>query len=223
MKTVEKETKTILHTSDDGSHTYSLTKILNGERNKHMILVSLYPTRTEQNLTSDDDTTKHLLTHLPELGFDSVSIINLFSKVVKGCRMSTKNIQVDKINLDFCRDAYILNKAFEDSTWVIAWGATGSTSKGIRDAKIQLLELWGKQFPKKKLYQLTAPGIDSEEVVAVHPLFLGIRASHAKWGLKEYDWRQCVNAMKEEEKKKGEKKASMRQKAVKEKNMPSNQ
>lgn len=192
MKTTERQVRTILHSSEDGEHTYSVTKYLSGERGKHMILVSLYPTRTEKNILVDDDTTKHLLAHLPELGFDSVSIINLFSKVVKGCRMSTRGIKADHMNLDYIRDTYILNEDFADSTWVIAWGASGSTSKGISEAKTELLRTWGKKFPKKKIYQLTASGMETKSESAPHPLYLGIRAGRAKWKLEEFDWKNCI-------------------------------
>lgn len=192
MKTIEKQVQTILHTSDDGEYTYSVTKLLDGEKKKHMVLVSLYPTRTEKNLLVDDDTTKHLMAHLPELGFDSVSIVNLFSKVVKNCRMSTRGLEVDRMNLDYIRDTYIQNEAFSDSTWVIAWGSSGSTSKGIRQAKEELMGLWKKRFPKKKIFQLAVPGAEAGSGSALHPLYLGIRAGRAKWKLTEFDWKSCM-------------------------------
>lgn len=209
MKTVEKETKTILHTSDDGAHTFSVTKLLDGklDGHRHMILVGLYPTRTEENSSVDDDTMRHLLSHLPELGFDSLSVINLFSKVVKNCRMSTRGIEVDRMNLDYIRGTYIENESFSDSTWVIAWGATGGTSKAVNASKIELLEIWGKKFPKRKIFQLNALGVELKEGDPVHPLFLGIRAGSAKWSLESFDWRKCVKALKEEQERKAEQKA----------------
>lgn len=192
MKTIEKEVKTILKTSEDGEHTFSITKVTAGEIKKHMIMVLLYPTRTEENMLSDDDTMNHIITHLNELGFDSVTILNLFSKVVKGCRMSTRGISVDRENLDYIREEFIQNELYKNSTWVIAWGTTAKTSKAVNEAKTELLETWRKRFPKKKLYQLAVKGMDTTDGMAVHPLFLGIRSKYGKWNLQEVNYDEIL-------------------------------
>lgn len=202
MQTVNKTVETILVTSDNGECTYSITKRIDGQQKKHMILVMLYPTRTAGNILADDDTMNHIMAHLPELGYDSLTILNLFSKVVKGCRMSTRGIMVDRENLDYIYDQYIRNEEFKGSDWVIAWGNTASTSKVVNESKEELLKTWGKQFPKKKLYQLTANGIETKEGMATHPLFLGIRCKFGKWVLKEINWKEHITRLENVEKNK---------------------
>lgn len=200
MKTIEREITTILKVSEDKEHTYSITKITAGEMKKHMILILLYPTRTEDNILSDDDTMNNIMSHLTEMGFDSVTILNLFSKVVKGCRMSTRGINVDRENLDYIKEQFIKNEAFKNSTWVIAWGQTAGRSKVVCEAKKELLEEWKKKYPKKKLYQLSVSGIEKTIGMAPHPLYLGIRKKMSKWVLAEIDYNellQIVNGEKE--------------------------
>lgn len=208
MKTINKVMETILQASDDGTHTYSITKIMGQEEmGKHMIIVLLYPTRSEQNMNYDDDTTAHVLAHMGELGFKSVTIINLFSKVVNGCRMSTRGITVDRENLDYITERYIENESFKDSTWVIAWGSSMSTSKAVNETKKELLIKWYKRFPKGKLYQFSAPGIDKEDNKTVHPLFLGIRSKFSRWSLEVFNGREYIELLKKQEAEKEEKRA----------------
>lgn len=204
MKTINKIMETIIQVSEDGEHTYSITKMEGQEKGKHMIVLLLYPTRNEQNMIYDDDTTKHVLSHMNEMGFHSVTMLNLFSKVVNGCRMSTRGITVDRENLDYITERYIQNEAFKDSTWVIAWGSSMSTSQTVNHAKTELLTKWYKQFPKGKLYQFMAPGIDKDDNKTVHPLFLGIRSKFSKWSLDVFDGKAYMKDLKEREAEKQE-------------------
>lgn len=192
MKTIQKEIQTILKISDDKEKTFSITKITDGDMKKHMIIVLLYPTRTEENMIADDDTVNYIMSHLRELGFDSFTIINLFSKVVKSCRMSVRGIQVDEENLTYIKEQFINNDAFRNSTWVIAWGQTAGRSKVVCHAKMELLEAWKKKFPRKKLYQLSAPGLESSAGVVPHPLYLGIRKRQSRWTLTEVDFEKLM-------------------------------
>ena len=43
MKTINRNVETILQTSEDGTHTYSVTKLTEGEMKRHLIVVMLYP------------------------------------------------------------------------------------------------------------------------------------------------------------------------------------
>lgn len=192
MKTIQREIQTILKVSDDREKTFSITKITDTEMKKHMIIVLLYPTRTEENMIADDDTVNYLMSHLQELGFDSFTIINLFSKVVKNCRMSVRGIKVDNQNLTYIKEQFINNDAFKNSTWVIAWGQTAGRSRVVCQAKIELLEAWRNKFPRKKLYQLSAPGLEKNAGIVPHPLYLGIRKRQSKWNLTEVNYEKLM-------------------------------
>ena len=43
--------RTTIVTSEDGSHTYSITKALEGAEGQKAVIVLLYPTRTAENFT----------------------------------------------------------------------------------------------------------------------------------------------------------------------------
>lgn len=197
MKTINKTIETILQVSEDGEHTYSVTKFADGEKKKHLILVTLYPTRNEKNIGADDSTMNYILTHLEEMGFDSVTVLYLFSKVVNGSRMSMRGIEVDRENLDYIKLRYIENEAFQDSTWVVAWGSACSSSKTVNRSKIELLEMWEKRNPKGKIYQLTTKGMKNEN--PLHPLYLGIHSKYSVWELKVFQHKKYVEKLKKQE------------------------
>ena len=205
MKTINRNVETILQASEDGEHTYSVTKLTDGEMKKHLILVMLYPTRTEENMLADDDTMYHILSHLKDLDFDTVTVLNLFSKDVNGCRLSVRGLEVDRENLDYIQERYIKNEAFKESTWAIAWGSANSTSKAINESKMELLTNWTAQFPKEKMYQLTAKGIDTKAGQTIHPLYLGIRSKFSKWKLEIFPHKKYMEFLKKQETEKQEK------------------
>ena len=206
MKTINRNVETILQTSEDGTHTYSVTKLTEGEMKRHLIVVMLYPTRTEENMLADDDTMCHILTHLKELDFDAVTVLNLFSKVVNGCRLSVRGLEVDRENLDYICERYIKNEVFRESIWVVAWGSAHSTSKVINESKIEFLTSWTEQFPKGKMYQLTAKGIDTKAGQMTHPLYLGIRSKFGKWKLEVFPHKKYMDFLKWQEEEKKERK-----------------
>ena len=96
--------------SEDGLHTYEVTKKLKGTEGEKGIIVLLYPTRTADNIYAEDSTLNHLVSHMQEMHLNELKIINLFSKVVDG-KMSSRGLQVDTENLDYI-DTLMSDKAF---------------------------------------------------------------------------------------------------------------
>lgn len=97
MMTTVSTIKTELVSSDDGEHTYSVTKTLEGVQGDKAVMVLMYPTRNAENIHSDDTTFLHIISHMQDMGLSEITIINLFSKVVK-TKLSAKGLEVDEDN-----------------------------------------------------------------------------------------------------------------------------
>lgn len=184
MKTVKATVHTELITSDDGKHTFEVIKRLEGVQGECGFIISLYPTRCENNIYNSDSTLNHLVGHLTDLGLNELHIINLYSKVVNG-KMSVRGLQIDNDNMNYI-DGLMADKKFQSSRFIIAWGNSFSTSKAITDSKVKILNMFLKHNPKGKLYQLCLIGKSLESDTVPHPLYLGINGANAKWGLKEF-------------------------------------
>ena len=184
MKNHKATVETEIIASDDGKHTYELIKRLVGVDGERGYMVLLYPTRTEDNIFSNDSTLTHLVSHMQDLGFNELHIINLFSKVVN-CKMSTRGLSVDEDNMQYI-EKLMSSKEFSESKFVIAWGNSMQNSQAVADSKVRILNMLLKHCPKNKLYQLATVDRKIDSTVVPHPLYIGIRASGATWSLQEF-------------------------------------
>lgn len=185
MKTIKATVHTELITSDDGKHTYEVIKRLEGIDGERGYLISLYPTRDETNIFSSDSTLNHLVSHMQELGFNELHIINLISTVVNSGKLSTRGLQIDTDNMEYI-DKLMSTKEFKSSKFIIAWGNSLLSCAAINDSKQKIFEIFNKHCPKNKLHQLTTIGLTLDSDIAPHPLYVGIRCGDFQWGLKEY-------------------------------------
>lgn len=181
MKNYKATVETEIVTSDDGLHTYELIKRLVGCEGECGYLISLYPTRTAENIFSNDSTLNHLVSHMQELGFNELHIVNLFSKAVT----SQRGLTIDEENMQYI-EKLMSSKEFADSKFVIAWGNSMQNSQAVSDSKVRIFNMFLKHCSKGKLYQITTMDRNIEPTPAPHPLFLGIRASSSVWGLQEF-------------------------------------
>lgn len=184
MKTVEATVHTELVTSDDGKNTYEVIKRLEGVQGECGYIISLYPTRNEENIFNSDSTLNHLVGHLTDLGLNELHIINLCSKVVNG-KMSVRGLQLDTENMKYI-DSIMADKKFQSSKFIVAWGNSFQSSKAITESKVKVFNMFLKHNPKGKLYQLCLVGKNLESDIVPHPLYLGINGANLKWGLKEF-------------------------------------
>ena len=184
MKTVKATVHTELVTSDDGKNTYEVIKRLEGVQGECGYIISLYPTRNEENIFNSDSTLNHLVGHLTDLGLNELHIINLCSKVVNG-KMSVRGLQVDTENMKYI-DSIMADKKFQSSKFIVAWGNSFQSSKAITESKVKVFDMFLKHNPKGKLYQLCLVGKNLESDIVPHPLYLGINGANLKWGLKEF-------------------------------------
>lgn len=196
MNTIKATVYTELITSDDGKHVFEVIKRLDNVDGENGYLISLYPTRDKTNIFASDSTLNHLISHMQELGFNELHIINLISTVISSGKLSTRGLQVDKENIDYI-DKLMSTKEFKNSKFIIAWGNSLLSSNAINDSKQKILEMFTKHCPNNKLYQLTTIGLTLDSDVAPHPLYVGIRGGDFQWGLKEFKpTKKMLEAMK---------------------------
>ena len=180
-----KENQTVIETrivvSDDGHNTYRLTKRLGGVEGDSAYIISLYPTRSEDNIFANDSTTNHIVSHMQELNIAQLSIINLFSRTVT----SQRGLTVDEENMEYIEEL-MQTEEFKSCKFIIAWGNSMQNSQAVAESKVRILNMFLKYCPKNKLYQLTTLDGRIDSTIAPHPLFLGIRASDSVWGLQEF-------------------------------------
>lgn len=181
MKNYKAIVETEIVTSDDGLHTYELTKRLVGCEGEYGYLISLYPTRSEENVFANDVTTNHLVSHMQELGIAKLNIINLFSRTVT----SQRGLAIDEDNMEYIEEL-MQTEDFKSCKFIVAWGNSMQNSQAVAESKVRILNMFLKYCPKNKLYQLTTLDGRIDSTIVPHPLFLGIRANDSIWGLKEF-------------------------------------
>lgn len=183
MKTTISNIQTTLVSSDDGEHTYSITKSLDTNEGGKGVIVLMYPTRTAENINGEDTTISHLIAHMKDLNLKEITIINLFSKVVKS-KLSAKGLSVDEDNMKYIKDNIMNKDDFKDKKFILAYGNSMQSCKACNDSKELIINLFKKYNPKGKIYQLAAKSMQNEN--CPHPLWLGIRCKFQEWYLKEY-------------------------------------
>lgn len=183
MKTIKASIDTELITSEDGKNTYEVIKKLSVSEGKCGYLISLYPTRTESNIFSNDSTLNHLVSHMTDLGLKELHILSLFSKVVTS-KISSRGLVIDEDNMQYL-DKVMHSKKFKDGQFIIAWGSSMKSSHAVNEAKERVINMYHNLYPEGLLYQL---GVEGKSIadIAPHPLYLGIQAKYLKWHLTNY-------------------------------------
>ena len=181
-ETTKAITETTIIASKDTKHTYEVIKELHNVEGETAVIILMYPTRTKENINSDDSTLNHLVNHMQEMKLKKVRIINLFSEVVNG-KLSAKGLTVDSENMAYI-ESVLSDKSFQDCKFIIAWGTSMSTSHACQESKREVLQMFKKYCPKGKAFQISTSD-ERIEVEFPHPLFLGIRGKKSKWKLEE--------------------------------------
>lgn len=184
MKTItaKSSVETYVTASMDGKHTYSVRKTLNGIEGGKAVIVLLYPTRNVKNVFTDDSTMTHLTSHMPELGINDITIINLFSNVVKS-KLSARGLEVDADNLSYIEKEIMSKPDFKDKKFIVAWGQSMLSCMACNDSKRLIVEMFRKNNADGMIYQLATKAMPDEK--CPHPLYLGIRQKTAVWYLTE--------------------------------------
>ena len=149
--------------SDDKEHRLLLRKEWDSEKPTAMVIMINPNTADTVNF---DMTTMLVLNNVSRLGFGSVNIVNLYSKIMEKLDL--------RFNGDDDSDAVIEQYAAMSDAIIIAWGTIGKNTLRVRERQKYLLELI-KQHAGK-MYQIGRN--------ACHPLTPAVRR---EWVLEPYE------------------------------------
>ena len=168
MKTETTQIKSKALFSDDGLHRLLLRK--EWDKNKKTAMIITINPNTADTLNMDL-TTMLVINNLNKLGFGSVNIVNLYSKIMP--KLSLRFNSDDDL-IDSETDTIIEQYATMSNAIIIAWGSVGNNSQRVRDRQTELLEMLSKH--ENKLYQIGENGY--------HPLTPAVRN---EWELEPYN------------------------------------
>ncbi|MBR7083729.1 MAG: DUF1643 domain-containing protein [Oscillospiraceae bacterium] len=168
MKTETTQIKSKALFSDDGLHRLLLRK--EWDKNKKTAMIITINPNTADMLNMDL-TTMLVINNLNKLGFGSVNIVNLYSKIMP--KLSLRFNSDDDL-IDSETDTIIEQYATMSNAIIIAWGSVGNNSQRVRDRQTELLEMLSKH--ENKLYQIGENGY--------HPLTPAVRN---EWELEPYN------------------------------------
>ena len=168
MKTETTQIKSKALFSDDGLHRLLLRK--EWDKNKKTSMIITINPNTADTLNMDL-TTMLVINNLNKLGFGSVNIVNLYSKIMP--KLSLRFNSDDDL-IDSETDTIIEQYAAMSNAIIIAWGSVGNNSQRVRDRQTELLEMLSKH--ENKLYQIGENGY--------HPLTPAVRN---EWELEPYN------------------------------------
>lgn len=154
--------------SDDGKHRLLLRHEWNAEKKSAMIIM-INP-NTADTLCMDM-TTMLVLNNLYKLGFGSVNIVNLYSRITP--KLSLRFNSDDDLIAKECDEIIEQYAAMSDAI-IIAWGSVGNNSQRVRERQADLLDVL-KPYANK-LYKIGEEGY--------HPLTPAVRNN---WELFPYE------------------------------------
>lgn len=182
MITTVSSIETRLVSSDDGEHTYSITKSFKDGCGDKAVIVLLYPTRSKENIDGDDTTISHLINHMKDMELSEITIINLFSKVVKS-KLSAKGLEVDEENIQYIEKEIMSQKDFKNKKFVLAYGSSMQSCLACNESKKRIVAMFRKYNSEGTIFQFSTATMEDEN--CPHPLWLGIRCKFQKWNLTE--------------------------------------
>lgn len=168
MKTETTNTKSKALFSDDGEHRLLLWKEWDKDKPTAMIIMINPNTADTLNM---DMTTMLVLNSLYKLGFGSVNIVNLYSRITP--KLSLRFNSDDDLIAEDCDETIEQYAAMSDAI-IIAWGSIGNTSERVRERQADILERLSKF--RNKLYKIGEQGY--------HPLTPAVRNG---WELVPYE------------------------------------
>lgn len=161
--------------SDDRKHRLLLKKEWDSNKPNAMIIM-INPNTADT--TNADMTTMLVLNNLCKLGFGSVSIVNLYSRITE--KLSLRFNSDDDL-IDHDTDRVIEEYAAMSNAIIIAWGSIGRNTQRVRERQQELLEMLSVH--KNKFYKIGKDGC--------HPLTPAVRSG---WELELYEMEEIENA-----------------------------
>lgn len=175
MKTETTVIKSKALFSDDGEHRLLLRR--EWDKNGKCAMIIMINPNTADTLCMDM-TTMLVLNNLYKLGFGSVNIVNLYSRITP--KLSLRFNSDDDLIAKGC-DEMIEEYAVTSDAIIIAWGSLGNTSERVRERQADILERLSKF--RNKLCKIGEQGY--------HPLTPAIRN---QWELVPYEIEEINHA-----------------------------
>lgn len=154
--------------SDDKKHRLLLRKEWDSEKPTAMVIMINPNTADTVNF---DMTTMSVINNLYQLGFGSVNIVNLYSRITE--KLCLRFNGDDELIDEDC-DAIIEQYAAMSDAIIIAWGTIGKNTQRVRERQKWVLDLLEPHA--NKLYQIGKN--------ACHPLTPAVRR---EWTLEPYE------------------------------------
>lgn len=146
--------KTILKSkamfSDDGEHRLLLRR--EWDKNGKTAMIIMINPNTADTLCMDM-TTMLVLNNLSALGFGSVNIVNLYSRIMP--KLSLRFNSDDDLIAKECDEIIEQYAAMSDAI-IIAWGSVGNNSQRVRERQAELLDVLRPYA--NKLYKIDKEG-----------------------------------------------------------------
>ncbi len=161
MKTETTVMKSKALFSDDGEHRLLLRR--EWDKNGKTAMIIMINPNSADTLCMDM-TTMLVLNNLYKLGFGSVNIVNLYSRITP--KLSLRFNSDDDLIAKDC-DEMIEEYAVTSDAIIIAWGSLGNTSERVRERQADILERLSKF--RNKLYKIGEHGY--------HPLTPAVRSN----------------------------------------------
>ncbi|MBQ6212640.1 MAG: DUF1643 domain-containing protein, partial [Ruminococcus sp.] len=150
MKTETTVMKSKALFSDDGEHRLLLRR--EWDKNGKSAMIIMINPNTADTLCMDM-TTMLVLNNLHKLGFGSVNIVNLYSRITP--KLSLRFNSDDDLIAKGC-DEMIEEYAVTSDAIIIAWGSLGNTSERVRERQADILKRLSKF--RNKLYKIGEQG-----------------------------------------------------------------
>ena len=168
MKTETTVMKSKALFSDNGEHRLLLRR--EWDKSKKTAMIIMITPNTADTLFRDM-TTMLVLNNLYKLGFGSVNIVNLYSRITP--KLSLRFNSDDDLIAKDCDEIIEQYAAMSDAI-IIAWGSLENTSERVRERQADVLERLEKYA--NKLYKIGEQGY--------HPLTPAVRN---QWDLVPYE------------------------------------
>ena len=183
MKTETAVIKSKAIFSDNREHRLLLCKEWDKNRPKATIILINPNTADTLNI---DNTTMLIINNLNQLGFGSVDIVNMYSRIALKLYFRFNS---DSDLLDSENDEIILKSAEKSDRIIIAWGSVGNNSQRVRNRQKNILEMLADY--SEKICIIT----DGETSKGYHPLTPKVRES---WILKPYSIKKFLEEYENE-------------------------
>lgn len=153
---------TEVHYSEDKYHRYLVYKEWDSSLKKATVIM-LNPSLA--NAVTMDMTTMYIINNISRLGYGSVEIVNIFSKLHEEI---TSNLMIELLTNEM-NDKMILASVARTDTTILAWGKAGETNKQVKQRIMQVIELIKEHH--NKLYEIC----DERGRKGWHPLSPSVR------------------------------------------------